>query len=258
MNTNTVNIAVITSPCGCPIGDVCPDSSGVCPAGYTPDPSNFGCCAPQCAAQSCNPGQRWSESACQCLYIPVYSISSPTSYSTYLFYNLTFNDIGHIIAFGILPSGVRTCNGWFGNTGTTGNEGNDMVVTTRTYKFAVLDVNGNPIPNVPLKLVNDQLTGSYPITTTHMSRGLLSISTSLDGVTDSNGNGLITLTITFQPGNIPNQAACFNVVQDEDTAVASGNVGVIADNNGTGSVPGLLNFGFNLQLCLNWAAGYCL
>ena len=32
--------------CTCPSGDVCPNASGTCPSGYTPDPNAPGCCAP--------------------------------------------------------------------------------------------------------------------------------------------------------------------------------------------------------------------
>ena len=64
-------------------------------------------------------------------------------------YNLTFNAIGNLLAFGLLPEGTDSCVGWYGNTGTINNEGNDNVYTTRSYKFTVNDVNGNVNQRIP-------------------------------------------------------------------------------------------------------------
>lgn len=38
-----------SSPCKCAAPDVCPDSNGDCPSGYSVDSSNPDCCAPTCA-----------------------------------------------------------------------------------------------------------------------------------------------------------------------------------------------------------------
>ena len=256
MNTNTVNIAVITSPCGCPIGDVCPDATtGICPSGYTPDPNNVGCCVPQCAAQSCNPGQQWSSSACQCLYIKANSISAPISYKSHIAYNLTFQGDGDVLlAFGLLPEGTDSCVGWYGNTGTTNNEGSDNVYTTKSYKFTVNDVNGNPIPNVPLTFSGDTIYGTYPIVTTNLT-GEMGISVAMPTVTDANGNAEITLTITFILTSAKDPGGNYSaVVSDSETAFISGGITVQANNHGTGSVSLPLGFDLYFLFCENWAA----
>ena len=253
MNTNTVTVNVIASPCGCPPGDVCPDSLGVCPSGYMPDPNNLGCCVPQCPEQSCNPGQKWSSSACQCLYIKANSISAPISYKSHIAYNLTFNAAGGLLAFGLLPEGTDSCVGWYGNTGAINNEGNDTVYTTKSYKFTVLDVNGNPIPNVPLTFSGDTIYGKYPIVTANIT-GEMAISVGTPGNTDANGNAEITLTITFTLTSAKDKANPYTVTQYSETAYISGGMNVQADNHGTGAVSGLLSFGLNFLFCENWGA----
>ena len=168
-------------------------------------------------------------------------------------YNLTFNAAGVLLAFGLLPEGTNSCVGWYGNTGTTNNEGNDNVYTTRSYKFTVVDVNGNPIPNVPLVFSGDTIYGTYPIVTANLT-GEMAVSVAMPTVTDANGNAEITLTITFILTSAKDRASTFTVTQDSETAFVSGSMNVQADNHGTGSVSATLFFGLYFLFCENWAA----
>ena len=251
-STNTVSIQV-TSPCGCPSGSTCPDSLGVCPSGYMPDPNNIGCCIPQCPPQTCPAGQQWSSTTCSCMYIKANSISAPASYKINNGYNMLFNkdQLNEIDALGALGNISACVNYDYGLTATAGNEGNNQVLNTVSVKFSVLDVNGNPIPNVPLTFSNDQLMGNYPITTGNTT-GRLSISLSLPAQTDANGNATLTLDLTYQLISWKDKAAFMTITNIQETAFASGNIMVTADNHNTGSVSATLFVSINLIFCETW------
>ena len=252
MNTNTVTVNVIASPCGCPPGDVCPDSLGVCPSGYMPDPNNPLCCIPQCAQQSCPAGQKWSSVACQCMYIQATSISAPASYRISNGYSMVFNGLNTLLALGLLGN-INSCNNFYGGNNQVGNEGNNQVFNTVSVKFAVLDVNGNAIPNVPLTFINNQLMGHYPFNgNAGNTTGLLSISLSLPTTTDANGNAEIVLDLTYQLESWADKAVFLAYNNVQETALASGNIEVIADNHGTGRVSATLFFQIDGMFCEQW------
>ncbi len=257
-STNTLSISV-SSPSGCPSNSVPVNSEGVCPTGYTYDPNNPLCCIPQCKTQTCPAGQRWSSNLCKCLYIPANSISNPAIYQTLIGYNITLTATADLLAFGALPEGVASCQNWYGNTGTTGNQGNDVVLVNRSFKFKVLDANGNPIPYVPLTFSNNQLLTNngnnvYPINAPPVT-GQVTIGGNLPSQTDSNGEATITLAIYFELTGDSQTSSAFSVGQTESTSLVNGSIEVSADNHGTGSVSTTLDFEISLMFCSNRAAG---
>ncbi len=258
-NTNTINIEVTTSS-GCPSNAVPVNSEGICPSGYTYDPNNPLCCIPQCSEQPCPAGQRWSSNLCKCLYIPANSISNPAIYQTLIGYNITLTADASLLAFGALPDGTASCQGWFGNTGTTGNQGNDIVLVTRTFKFTVLDVNGNPIPHVPLTFYNNQLytvngKNVYAINAPPVT-GQVQIGAILPPETDDNGEATITLDIYFILTGDSQTSSTFSVGQTESTGLINGSISVSADNHGTGTVSADLAFEISMIFCSNRAAAF--
>ena len=182
------------SGCTCPSGDVCPDSNGVCPSGYIPDPNAAGCCAKCVQAAPCSCSEIFDTVLCECSALIPATVDMPISFSVYPFW-MVYNGCS-------VNGGV--CSGYEGENLSAcmfvaGECNHDALLFT--IKGTVTDSSGHPICNVPLNFssnLSEGTSGTIPWTTPDGNfEGEWGVGLGTPSETDSSGGFSIDVTVNI-------------------------------------------------------------